>query len=207
MRHPERGSRDLPSITRAKVARLRADGLTYAQIAQALGFTKSTVAYHARRLGKPADDRFAKRYDWSEVQRMHDDGISRRDCMRTFGFSRAAWGKAVKRGDLVPRQWVTPIEELLVAGRRRKRGHIKRRLIAAGLKENRCEECGTTEWRGEPLAMALHHVNGDPNDNRPENLRLLCPNCHSQTPNFAGRNRNRRLRLLDSGEPDTEEAA
>ena len=37
--------------------------------------------------------------------------------------------------------------------------------------------------------MALHHVNGDGSDNRLENLQMLCPNCHSQTENFAGRKR------------------
>jgi hypothetical protein len=117
-----------------------------------------------------------------------------RDCMKRFGFSRDAWGKAVKRGDLVPKEWVTPLEELLVAGRRRKRGHIKRRLLNAGLKENHCEECGITEWQGEPLNMALHHINGDGTDNRLENIKFLCPNCHAQTPNYGGRNGHRRKR-------------
>ena len=55
------------------------------------------------------------------------------------------------------------------------------RLAAEGLtaseKEERCETCGLTEWRGAALAMALHHVNGD----RLANLRMLCPNCHAQT--------------------------
>ncbi|HEV3377193.1 MAG TPA: HNH endonuclease [Thermoleophilaceae bacterium] len=43
--------------------------------------------------------------------------------------------------------------------------------------------------RSQPLSMALHHVNGEGRDNRLENLALLCPNCHAQTPNFSGRNR------------------
>jgi hypothetical protein len=60
-------------------------------------------------------------------------------------------------------------------------------LVAAGLKEERCEICGIGTWCGRPLAMALHHRNGDGLDNRLENLQLLCPNCHSQTENFSGR--------------------
>ncbi|MEA2388845.1 MAG: hypothetical protein QOG41_1618, partial [Thermoleophilaceae bacterium] len=76
---------------------------------------------------------------------------------------------------------------VLVSGRPRNRSHIKLRLLGAGLKDGSCEDCGITQWRGRPLSMALHHVNGDGRDNRLENLRLLCPNCHSQTENFAGR--------------------
>ena len=174
------------------IAELRRQGLSYTAISTHLGIAKSTIAYHARRLGEPADDRFARRYDWEAVQRAVDDGLSLRACMARFGFCRDSWGKAVSRGDLVPPDWVTPIEELLVAGRRRNRGHIKQRLVAEGLKENRCEECGLTEWRGRPLSMALHHANGDGSDNRLRNLVLLCPNCHAQTPNYGGRNGRRR---------------
>ena len=74
------------------------------------------------------------------------------------------------------------------------RTHLEGRLLAEGLKENRCECCGITDWQGAPLAMALHHANGDGLDNRIDNLVMLCPNCHAQTPNFSGR--NRRLRRL-----------
>jgi hypothetical protein len=177
---------------RKVIARLRGQGKSYVAIARELNLTKSTVAYHARRLGMPADERFARRYDWSLVQAAVDTGLTRRQCMKRFGFSADAWAKAVKRGDVVPNQWVTPIEELLVAGRPRSRGHLKLRLLGAGLKENRCERCGISEWHGKPLNMQLHHVNGDGMDNRLENLELLCANCHSQTETYGGRNGHRR---------------
>ena len=69
----------------------------------------------------------------------------------------------------------------------------KLRLYKHGLKENKCEICGITEWQGKPIECELHHINGDPTDNRIENLQILCPNCHSQTDNFRSRNRTKVL--------------
>lgn len=123
-----------------------------------------------------------------------------RECMKRFGFSRDAWGKAVKRGDVVPNDWVIPLDELFIAGPRRQRGHLKSRLLGAGLKENRCEQCGISEWQGKPLNMQLHHINGDGLDNRLENLELLCANCHSQTSTYGGRNGHRRKRSASAEE-------
>lgn len=177
--------------TREAVARLLTAGLSGAAVAKELGVTQATVSYHRRRLGLEIDARCNRRYDWGEVQRHYDIGHSARECMARFGMASKTWHDAVQRGALTPRPAAAPIASYLVRGRRVSRGHLKRRLLADRLKANLCEDCGIAEWRGRPLALALHHVNGDGDDNRLENLRLLCPNCHSQTANFAARNRGR----------------
>ncbi len=65
---------------------------------------------------------------------------------------------------------------------------LRKRLIAANIKECKCEKCGRTDWLGEPIPLELHHINGDHYDNRLENLQILCHNCHSQTKNFKTKN-------------------
>lgn len=83
-----------------------------------------------------------------------------------------------------------PLEELLQPGSTPSRRHFKARLIREGVLANKCAKCGLgPEWNGAALVLALDHINGVGDDNRLENLRLLCPNCHSQTETFAGRNK------------------
>lgn len=62
--------------------------------------------------------------------------------------------------------------------------HLHDRLLKEGLKERKCECCGNTEWMGHPIVLELHHIDGDHNNNKLENLQMLCPNCHSITDNF-----------------------
>ena len=57
---------------------------------------------------------------------------------------------------------------------------LKRRIINNKLITYKCSNCGNLgEWQGKELSLHLHHINGDHNDNRLENLTFLCPNCHS----------------------------
>lgn len=68
---------------------------------------------------------------------------------------------------------------------------LKRRLVKEGKMEYKCQKCGISEWLGEPITLQLDHINGVNNDHRLTNLRFLCPNCHSQTDTYAGKNVNR----------------
>jgi DNA-binding CsgD family transcriptional regulator len=190
-----RSDRELSHATRDEVEHLLAMGLSQAAISRQLGLTKSTVAYHARSLGVRADPRFARRHDWAAVQAAIDEeGLSMTQCVKRFGFSRDTWYRAVRRGDVIPRPHKMAWDELLVVGRRTNRTHLKLRLLREGLKANRCERCGISEWQGKPLNMQLHHINGDGLDNRLANLELLCANCHAQTDTYGGRNGHRRKR-------------
>ena len=62
---------------------------------------------------------------------------------------------------------------------------LKLRLYKADLKKEKCEECGIINWNEKPISFHLDHINGNNSDHRLENLRILCPNCHSQTDTYS----------------------
>lgn len=87
---------------------------------------------------------------------------------------------------------LVPLEEILVEGSEFNRTHMKHRLIKNGILKNECSECGLgSVWCDKPIIMVLDHINGVNDDNRLENLRMLCPNCNSQQDTFAGRQRRK----------------
>ena len=143
-----------------------ADNMSYAAVLRALGYTPSGGMH---------------RYIRSCINELGVD---------TSHFHGQAWSRGRRFGP--GSRPVTPLEDILVRNSTyRSTASLRKRLIKAGLKQNRCELCGLSEWMGQPLPLALDHINGDPTDNRLENLRIVCPNCHALTDTWCARNRKR----------------
>lgn len=74
-------------------------------------------------------------------------------------------------------------EQIFIIGQRQKSFMLRRALIESGVKYE-CLICDINEWKGQKLNLEIDHIDGNSTDNRIENLRFLCPNCHSQTSTF-----------------------
>lgn len=97
-------------------------------------------------------------------------------------------GQAILRGKTHPYS-TRPLEEVLVHCKLENTNRLKDRLLREGLKEHRCERCGTAEWLAQPVPLELHHKDGDRTNNTLPNIELLCPNCHALTDNYRGGNK------------------
>lgn len=66
---------------------------------------------------------------------------------------------------------------------------LKQKMLNAEVIDEKCGSCGLTEWLDQPIALQLDHIDGDSSNHLRDNLRLLCPNCHSQTNTYCGKNK------------------
>lgn len=158
--------------------------------------------------------RQSKVYDYSEeeFQKIVQESVSMTDCCKRIGLSpNGSNGRnQIKKRcnelgiDYTALQSSNPPDKHFYNKREYKdilvehstyqnRVNLKNRLIKDGLLEYKCAICGNTgTWNNMALSLQLDHINGVNDDNRIENLRLLCPNCHSQTDTFSGKNLRQR---------------
>lgn len=188
-------------------------GKNYGEIRRELGVAASTIAYHAKRMDLTGTSKYAQRIDWEAVQAFYDAGSTIRQTIAHFGMHRATWSSAVDDGKISLAD--TPQRKLLLQQSRKTdggRSHVisdllcinstsstsvvRKRILRDGLLPHycsnpRCPLHGVSPpvWAGQPIVLHLDHINGVSNDHRLENLRWLCPNCHSQTETYCGRNR------------------
>lgn len=181
------------------ILELLSANVAHREVVRIVGCAKGTVTFYAKKdVGYSLPVNWTG-YDWKVIQSEHDGGSSIAELKRKFAFGYSAWKSAVDHGLLIARiRLKIPIHKL------RNRADVKRRLLETGELKNECSICGITDWLGQPLSLQIDHRDGNGKDHRPENVRLLCPNCHSQTPTFGGRNVGRRLSGVTGNTPDSE---
>jgi transposase-like protein len=193
--------------TKASIVReMLLAGAKYPEISRVAGVASSTIAYHAEKLGlRKRKLTEQKRYDWKTVQAYYDQGYSISEVVEHFGMHWSSLRDARTRGDIHmdDRNRVRKVK--LDNGRTysdefmfREDSTIARNSIRKRFREITLYACSNQHctifnvenpvWAGNPLVLHLDHINGIRNDHRVENLRWLCPNCHSQTPTYCGKN-------------------
>lgn len=100
-------------------------------------------------------------------------------------------GQSWRKGNPTPAVSPHPLAVLLQDNSSTASYKLKNRLFEAGLKTRVCEMCHGAQWLGNPIPLEFDHINGKRTDNRLENLRVLCPNCHALTATYRGKNKKR----------------
>jgi 5-methylcytosine-specific restriction endonuclease McrA len=97
-------------------------------------------------------------------------------------------GQGWRKGSNKPVVKEKKLEEILIKDNFYNTHRLKNRLIKENIFEHKCYKCELKEWLNKIIPLELEHINGISNDNRLENLTLLCPNCHAQTNTYRGKN-------------------
>lgn len=191
-----------------KFTDLVTEGYSSREMAKLLGMSRGSVRYYLNKYGlttkkvrKWTDEQFKEAVESEEsiagvLRRLNltpagsNYGLAHR-YIESLGLDTSHFtGQAHLKGKNNDWSVATPLIEILVENSTyTNTSYLKHRLVRGGLLRYACGICGISEWLGQRLALPMDHINGVRTDNRLENLRLLCSNCHSQTPTFAGRNK------------------
>lgn len=174
-----------------EVVRLLKEGKSVSEIVSLLNCSKGTVSFHRKQLGLIYENprKSIDSFDWREIQKCYDSGISVIQCCKKYGISRNNLKESIEKKLFKINNKDFTDENVFVENSSYPRGSIKRRVIKDKKIDYKCGCCGINdEWNNKPLVLHLDHINGVNNDHRLENLRFLCPNCHTQQDTYAGKN-------------------
>lgn len=123
-----------------------------------------------------------------------DNYSTLRHFITKFNITTSHFTPELKRAEALRRNGIKrtiPLKEILSGNHPRYKTYLlSKRLIQEGIFEPVCDECGqTNKWNKKPLTLQLDHIDGNRHNHVLENLRMLCPNCHTQTENWGGRNK------------------
>lgn len=166
------------------------EGKTTNQIIELTGLSKSTISFHRKCLGR--EHKSPTKYNWNEVNIFLIDH-SVKDTIEKFGMTKATIWKARKTGKIsyvtTPSMSLKEYLKYIDGKTTNNRPAIFRKFKKDNVYE--CMICKINEWNEKEIRLQVHHVDGNKINNNIENLQFLCPNCHSQTETFSGKNINK----------------
>ena len=188
--------------------------MSYSKVTKETNSALSTVAYHAKKLGINKGISFIKPiYDWKAIQEYYDLGFCNSEVNEHFNLNVGTLRDAIRRGIFktekgrickTPRNGIRIKTATIFVLNSPYSGDniVRKRIVMDNLIPYICigMNCSISyvnnepSWANSKLILHLDHINGIRNDNRLENLRWLCPNCHSQTETYCGRNIKRLAR-------------
>jgi predicted RNA-binding Zn-ribbon protein involved in translation (DUF1610 family) len=155
------------TLDKSKFKKIVLEGKTYCEILRTIGCRTLGVDY----------DRLKKR--------IREDGINTDHIIKGQGHNKFRKIEGLNKETIIARLHIYDVNEHF------NMGSLRRQIIKHSIIPYKCE-CGNEgEWRGNSLSLQLDHMNGNRRDQRKENLRFLCPNCHSQTSNHGSKNKFR----------------
>ena len=191
-----------------KIINLLESGLTYNEIIKHFkdnneSVSKSTISFHAKRnniIRTLESNLTIDSFDWVEIQKYYDICKCYKKTKSKFGISDKNWKEAQDKKLILTKRRIKITKnnfiEYISALRNRKT--IKKYILKFTDMKYECDICKLITWNDKEISLQLDHINGVNDDNRLENLRLLCPNCHSQTDTYAGKNLNNKNRKRKS---------